>query len=338
MGVKPLKQIGGVASGEALIDLMSMPGTRAVMLEEEFVQMLRRIGRQGSTLGTVMRSVFDQKTLETHSRGAGTVKADGDLYSLSFIGHATDDELLSTITAADIYGGSANRMLWVRAHPQRPLPFEKPAPESIFETYRKHLGVTRDGSPGKLELKISETDPAVKQLWAEIYARESAPAYGLYGAVKARSTINILRLALNYAASVGETTIGLEALRAADALWLYCQETAWSLFGIRTGDPSVDALISHLIDVYTDFNQDPWLTAGEVRTILGARTTTVIELAAVTGLIQRVSIPAMDNEGRLKKGRPTVYTMLSDMAVERLKLVRRKQDPRDILAALGFDS
>lgn len=334
MGPKPLKQLTGVASGEALIDLMSTPGTRAVMFEEEFVQMLRRIGRQGSTLGTVMRSVFDQKTLETHSRGSGTVTADGDLYSLSFLGHATDDELLSSLSASEIYGGSANRMLWVRAHPQRPLPFEQRAPEKIFDDYRRWLGVSRHGgTPSRREVPLSRS---VESEWERIYLREAEPQFGLYGAVSARGPVNILRLALNISCSVGELEIGLESLLAADAIWRYCQQTAWLLFGLGSGDEQVDSMTRSLIEVYADINQDPWLSTKEIHSMFGSRYATIADRAMETGLIKRVKLPAMDRDGRPKKGRPTQFWMLSDFAADRLKLRRRAETPTDLLDASMF--
>jgi len=278
--------------------------------------------------------VFDQKTLETHSRGHGTVTADGDLYTMSFIGHATDDELLSTLSASEIYGGSANRMLWVRAHPGRPLPFEERAPESIFERYRDELGVSKDAVPPPREMPLARS---AEPEWERMYMRESEQAFGLYGVSKARGPINILRLATNIASSVHEPSISLEALLAADAIWQYCRQTAWLLFGLRSGDDQVDALITALVEVYADVNQDPWLATKEARNMLGPRYAVVSDRALTTGLVARRMIPAVDREGRPKRGRPSVFHMLSDFAVDQMRLPARKEDPMDGVDLGGFE-
>jgi hypothetical protein len=66
------------------------------------------------------------------------------------------------------------------------------------------------------------------------------------GAVVARAEAQTIRLALLYALLDGNNEIDVVHLRAALAVWGYCEESARYIFGERLGDPVADEILNGL--------------------------------------------------------------------------------------------
>jgi hypothetical protein len=69
---------------------------------------------------------------------------------------------------------------------------------------------------------------------------------GLVGALTARPEAQTLRLSVVYAALDGSKTIEPEHIRAALAVWEYCEASASAIFGSLLGDPVADRLLEAL--------------------------------------------------------------------------------------------
>jgi hypothetical protein len=81
---------------------------------------------------------------------------------------------------------------------------------------------------------------AAKATWTEVYGALSAGQAGLIGAVTARAEAQTVRLALIYALLDGAAEIDEQHLRAALAVWEYCEASAAHIFGNSLGDPVAD--------------------------------------------------------------------------------------------------
>jgi hypothetical protein len=68
----------------------------------------------------------------------------------------------------------------------------------------------------------------------------------MLGAITARSEAQVLRLALIYALLDSKTKIGISHLKAARALWEYCEASAARIFGGIIGDPIADTILAAL--------------------------------------------------------------------------------------------
>src|SRR5215472_16025604 len=89
-------------------------------------------------------------------------------------------------------------------------------------------------------------DEDAKACWAEEYAALSAEKPGMLGAMTARAEAQVMRLACLYAA-LDTTCLVLPAhLKAARALWRYCEASVRYVFGARTGDPVADRILMAL--------------------------------------------------------------------------------------------
>ena len=62
----------------------------------------------------------------------------------------------------------------------------------------------------------------------------------------ARAEAQVLRLSVIYTALDGATSIQLQYLKAALAVWEYCERSAFYIFGDATGDPVADRIFAAL--------------------------------------------------------------------------------------------
>jgi hypothetical protein len=88
--------------------------------------------------------------------------------------------------------------------------------------------------------------PEAVQLWAEVYRKMSKERRGFLGAITARSEAQVLRLSLVYALLDGTKVIRPEHIRAAMAVWQYCEDSAAYIFGCSTGNALADRLFTIL--------------------------------------------------------------------------------------------
>ncbi len=89
-------------------------------------------------------------------------------------------------------------------------------------------------------------DDAARALWHEVYPSLSEGRAGLLGAMIARAEAQAMRLACIYALLDCSATVRVEHLRAALAVWRYCEDSARFIFGESLGDPMADEIIKLL--------------------------------------------------------------------------------------------
>jgi hypothetical protein len=90
--------------------------------------------------------------------------------------------------------------------------------------------------------------PQAEKLWCRVYPKLSADIPGLLGAITARAEPQVLRIAMVYALLDRSRFIAKKHLRAALAVWRYCEDSARCIFGDAFGDPVVDTILRQLRD------------------------------------------------------------------------------------------
>lgn len=242
----------GLSSGEGLIhairDTVTVKGKvedqgvvdkRLLVVEGEFARTLRVAAREGNILSTTLRDAWDSITLRNMTK---TNPATATEPHVSVIGHVTRDDLHKHLSETDMLNGYGNRFLWVAARRSKYLPFGGDLPDealdSIVDDLRHVLLTQRD------EHSISWG--SAKDLWASIYPDLSEGKTGLLGAMTARAEAQVLRLAMLYAVLDCSRRIETVHLKAALAVWKYCEDSARWIFGGKSGDVVVDTLIAEL--------------------------------------------------------------------------------------------
>ncbi len=240
----------GLSSGEGLIHAVrdgngedgGALDKRLLVMESEFASPLRMIGRDGNTLSPVLRQAWDGTPLQVMTK-LSPAKATGAHVSL--IAHVTRDELRRELTRVDAGSGFGNRFLWGCVRRSKVLPDGGRVPPEDFDRLAGRLkhAVESAASLGDHEFR---RDDEARSLWHAIYAELSDGKRGLFGAVTSRAEAQVMRLSCLYGLLDEAQEVRAEHLRAALALWQYCEESARFIFGDALGDPLADELLSRL--------------------------------------------------------------------------------------------
>jgi cation transporter-like permease len=222
--------VAGLASGEGLIaalvgeddDMSGVAFGRLTIIESEFARVLTAARREGSTLGPVLRQLWDDGSAATLTKQAVRV----DNAHPVVVAHVTPRELRLRLAESDLAGGTLNRFLPVFSERPHLLAHEPSRPDL------GDLGIVLGARMATArQLDELSRDPATDHLWTEAYAAlaEDEPD-GPLGAVLARGPAQVMRLGLVYALADGATSVAAEHLLAGLAVWDYAAQSARLLF------------------------------------------------------------------------------------------------------------
>jgi hypothetical protein len=245
----------GLSSGEGLIyevrdDVKNLnaktdqvetvdPGAsdkRLFILEAEFAGALAVMERPGNTLSPVIRNAWDGITLSTLTKNS-PLKAMGA--HISIVGHITTAELRSRLNRTDLANGFANRFLFLCVRRSKLLPHGGDLSNQEINALAARIRTAVEHA--KVVDRVVMRGQA-REAWEAAYSALSADRPGLLGAITARGEAQVIRLALLYSLLDRRQEIGLNHLRAALAVWEYCEMSAARIFGDALGDPLADEI------------------------------------------------------------------------------------------------
>ena len=244
--------MSGLSSGEGLIwqvrdaiyvredgkETLSDPGVtdkRLQVIESEFASTLRVMERDGNTLSALIRQSWDKGNLRTLTKNSAAVATGAHV---SIIGHITADELRRYLTRTESGNGFANRFLFVCVKRSKCLPEGGDDVDLAPYAQRLAMIVNKARTFGRVTF-----DNAARAAWHQVYPDLSEGRPGLLGAVTSRAEAQTLRLALIYALLDKSPNIDADHLRAALAVWEFCEQSARYVFGSSVGDPVADDLL-----------------------------------------------------------------------------------------------
>ncbi len=213
---------------------------RLLAYQPEFSQVLKVAAREGNTLGDVLRMAWDQGDLAVLSKGSPDRATSAHV---SIVGHITKHELLELMSQTDAVNGFGNRFLWLCVKRSKFLPDGGQIDTEVLNTFTTRLRTAIECARGLARLTWS---PAARAMWAEHYRTLSSNRPGLLGAILSRAEAQTLRLAVIYAALRGVSEIAVSDLKAALAVWQYCEDSARHIFGNRLGSKLLDTIIASL--------------------------------------------------------------------------------------------
>ncbi|MGH9181954.1 MAG: DUF3987 domain-containing protein, partial [Acidimicrobiales bacterium] len=239
----------GLSTGEGLIWAARDPSgadpgaadPRLLVVEPEFVTVLKATGRDVSTLSPVLRGAWDGRPLALLTR---TAPARASAAHIAVVGHITAAELAHHTSAVEAANGFLNRFLFIACRRHRLLA-EGGNPDPLAGTgiearLGRHLASARRA--GHIRF-----DPAARLEWCDVYERLSQADDGLVGSLCARAEAHVLRLAMLYALLDGEGAIATTHLHAGLALWEYAaRSVAWATRS-ATADPVAEQIHTALI-------------------------------------------------------------------------------------------
>ncbi len=136
---------------------------RLFILTEELSSALQAMAREGNTLSSIVRQIFDSGNLEPLTKSS-KIKATGA--HIGVLGHITIYELNGLLQECQIHNGLINRFLWFCSRRQNVCTFPEPIPDNdilIFQSEIKDI-VRFSNKVG--EIKHSR---ASRELWEEFY-------------------------------------------------------------------------------------------------------------------------------------------------------------------------
>ena len=226
----------GLSSGKGLVWALrdpdgkdpGAPDRRLLVTEPEFARLLS--GRKLSSLSPVLREAWDGEDLETLTRNSPLRATEAHL---ALIAQITATELRHCSTTISIENGLLKRFLFVACRRTQLLPHggnENPLRNTGL-TDQLARALDHAGRAGRLRLH-----PGARRHWSNTYIEMSKRSMeGLTGALTSRAEAHSMRLAMIYALLDGASSIELEHLQAALALWDYAaRSTEWAL-GDATG-------------------------------------------------------------------------------------------------------
>jgi len=231
----------GLSTGEGLIWAARGDGQRLLVVEPEFVTVLKATARDLSTLSPVLRAAWDGRPLAILTR---TSPVHAPRAHIALIGHITRAELAGHLHAIEAANGFLNRFVFLAVRRQRLLP-EGGHPNPLADTglpERLSLNLARARHAGPLRLATRS-----RPLWAEIYHRLAVETPdGPLGALNARAEAHVLRLAMLYALTDGDDTIAPCHLLAGLALIQHSTRSiAWAT-ATTTADPVAERIAAAL--------------------------------------------------------------------------------------------
>jgi hypothetical protein len=241
---------GGPRRAEEQVVDSGVSDKRLFVVESEFASALRCAGREGSILSAILRDAWDGKTLQVLARSN---KDRATAPHVSVLGNITLDELKATLSGTDRLNGFGNRFLWVAAKRSKLLPHGGDRiPEASLNGLadRVRMAVADAQNIGEVSW-----DSSSYAAWPRLYETLTRPIYGLSGALTARAEAQCRRLALIYALLDRSPVIQMEHLRAATAVWSYCEESVRFMFGDSTGDVLADRILGLLKKASTPLSQ-----------------------------------------------------------------------------------
>lgn len=221
-------------------EVVTDPGVadkRLLVVEEEFGRTLRVLSRDGNTLSPILRAAWDGNPLSVMTKQPVNATEN----HISIVGHITPKELRELLRDGDVANGLANRFLFFAVRRAQILPRARSLDRATLEYLGNLLGGIYQDADGHHGWR--EYDDEAYDLWEQVYPEVSRDREGLAGAATSRAEAQVLRLALLYALLDTSPAIRVPHLRAALAVWRYCEDTAYCLFGASTGDPVMDTIL-----------------------------------------------------------------------------------------------
>lgn len=227
-------------AGEWVISDPGVDDKRLFVMDEEFANALSATKREGNTLSSIVRCLYDDGNAEPLTK-SNRIKTTGAHVGITT--HITLFELKKRLTENEQFNGFGNRFLWICAKRNGIVPF--PEPMDDYKKRKLQVILKERLNRALVAGKVTFSDEA-KSLWMAEYPRLSMAHTGLAGCMVNRAEAHVTRLALTYSLLAGHDRIEFQDLQAAMAFWGYCHESAFYIFGGAPADRRKLKIIEYL--------------------------------------------------------------------------------------------
>jgi hypothetical protein len=228
---------------ESVLEDEGVADKRLLIDEREMFQALTVMKREGNTLSPIVREAWDRGDLASMTKNS---PASATGAHISIIGHITEEELRRNLDHTSLMNGFANRFLYVLVRRSKFLPHG--GAELAEETLNRLAARIKRGLETACKIQRVTMAQDARLAWEAVYRQLSEGHGGMLGAVCGRAEAQTIRLALVYALLDGRSEIDVAHLRAALAVWSYCEQSAARIFDGCSGDPVEGQILRALRD------------------------------------------------------------------------------------------
>jgi len=236
----------GLVSGEGLIEKADKQRGPLLVLETEFGGTLGIMGRQGNSLCAVFKQAWDGPYLDVTTKNH-SISCDNAYVTL--VAHMTYNDVATKLSSDDIQSGLINRMLISHSYSSRKLPrggSEKAARQALDPLVKPIIDAIDFAQKWDDSVPYFR-DPEAEAMWEPLYTGPlTSVRAGLYGAATVRRPVLIMRMAMIYAILDQEKYIGPAHLKAALAIWEYCDRTAAHIWGKPQTEGNLGKLLAFM--------------------------------------------------------------------------------------------
>jgi hypothetical protein len=220
---------------------------RLLALEPEFARTLTTMAREGNTLSTIIRTLYDspRKAQSTSKNSPCTASAP----HFAMIGQVTPTELKSRMSEVDLVNGFTGRIIWT--YSRRICSMPNPPDYSTVVHDHARIWIAAIERAVKIGEVTRDADAVAE--WEVLYEQlrqgtlpGMPPREGMAKEVCSRSHTVVIRLSLILAALDGCAIITTAHQNAALSIWRYCERCANFLFGDLAADPISNVILTAL--------------------------------------------------------------------------------------------
>jgi Ca2+-binding EF-hand superfamily protein len=227
---------------------------RLLVVESEFVQVLRVQGRDGNILSSTIRTLWDTGNAESVTKNSPLKTTDAHV---SIVGHITQNEYRETLSEGEMANGYANRLANFVVARARFLPFGSEVPARELGRLQDRISDAIDFAKQKGQMNFSIE---ASRLWASSYERLETSRFGFLAKITQRASPYVLRFSLIFALLDKSPLIEKAHLEAALSVWQYSEDSARYIFGERLDNQTAERILTALKE-----NQEKGLTRTEIR-------------------------------------------------------------------------
>jgi hypothetical protein len=308
-------KVGGLASGEGLLfqvrdpmvttkknketkeieEIVTDSGVsdkRLLVSEGEFAQVLRVQGRDGNTLSTYIRNLWDKGTVQSMTKNLPLKTTDAHV---SIVGHITETELLLTMNEVESANGYANRFLFFCVKRAKLLPF---GGETNIEGFGRLQDRIIEAVKFSKEKGLMNFSIEASQLWISAYEHLETSRFGYLAKITQRASPYVLRLSLIFALLDESNLVEKRHLEAALAVWQYAEDSARYVFGGKLDNQAAEKILAAIRE-----NAENGMTRTEIRDLFDRHISVeklkaALELLLESGLAKPVK---KETKGRTKE-------------------------------------
>jgi putative DNA primase/helicase len=143
---------------------------RLLVIESEFANLLELIKRAGNILSSMLRNLWDGRTVEPLTKNNQITVT---LPHVVVLGHITGHELREKATATDAANGLLNRFIMLHVHRPKLVPHPEPTPEEVLDDLADRLASAIDfatqGNPHGNNTREVTMSSEARELWTDLY-------------------------------------------------------------------------------------------------------------------------------------------------------------------------